>query len=66
MKTTDIFEYKGILVSLECSQQGAEENFVAKCSFYFEDEKTEHSLIGETDLDSWKALVKEYIDEVLK
>ena len=66
MQITDIYEYKGILVSLECTQQGGVENYTARCSFYFEDEKTEHSLIGETDLDSWKALVKEYIDEVLK
>ena len=66
MTSTDIFEYKGILVSLECTQHGAEENYVARCSFYFNDEKTEHSLLGETNIDSWKELVKEYIDEVIK
>ena len=66
MKVTDIFEYKGILVSLECTQQGAEENFTARCSFYFDDYKEEQKLIGVTNIDSWKALIKEYIDEVIK
>ena len=66
MKTTDIYEYKGILVSLECTQQGAEENFTARCSFYFDDYKEEQSLLGKTDIDSWKQLVNEYIDEVIK
>ena len=65
MKTTDIYEYKGILVSLECTQQGAEENFTARCSFYFDDCKEEQKLFGETDMDSWKKLVNEYIDEVI-
>ena len=65
MKTSDIFEYKGILVSLECTQQGAEENYTARCSFYFDDEKVENSLLGVTNLDSWKSLVKQYIDEVV-
>ena len=65
MKTTDIYEYKGILVSLECTQQGAEENFTARCSFYFDDYKEEQKLFGETDMDSWKKLVNEYIDEVI-
>ena len=66
MKTTDIYEYKGILVSLECTQQGAEENFTARCSFYFDDYKDEQSLLGETNIESWKQLVNEYIDEVIK
>ena len=66
MKVTDIFEYKGILVSLECTQQGAEENFTARCSFYFDDYKEEQKLIGVTNIDSWKGLIKEYIDEVIK
>ena len=65
MKTTDIFEYKGILVSLECTQQGAEENYTARCSFNFDDEKLENSLLGVTNLDTWKTLVKQYIDEVI-
>ena len=66
MKTTDIYEYKGILVSLECTQQGAEENYTARCSFYFDDYKEEQSMLGVTDIDSWKQLVNEYIDEVIK
>ena len=66
MITTDIYEYKGILVSLECTQQGAEENFTARCSFYFDDYKEEQKLLGETNIDSWKQLVNEYIDEVIK
>ena len=66
MKTTDIYEYKGILVSLECTQQGAEENFTARCSFYFDDYKEEQSMLGVTNIDSWKQLINEYIDEVLK
>ena len=66
MKTTEIYEYKGILVSLECTQQGAEENFTARCSFYFDDYKDEQSLIGVTTIDSWKQLVNQYIDEVVK
>ena len=65
MKTTDIYEYKGILVSLECTQQGAEENFTARCSFYFDDYKEEEKLSGVTNMDSWKKLVNEYIDEVI-
>ena len=65
MKTTEIYEYKGILVSLECTQQGAEENFSARCSLYFDDYKEEQKLFGETDMDSWKKLVNEYIDEVI-
>ena len=65
MKTTDIYEYKGILVSLECTQQGAEENFSARCSLYFDDYKEEQKLLGVTNLDSWKSLVKQYIDEVI-
>ena len=65
MITTDIFEYKGILVSLECTQQGAEENFSARCSLYFDDYKEEEKLMGVTNCDSWKKLVKEYIDEVV-
>ena len=65
MKTTDIYEYKGILVSLECTQQGAEENYTARCSFYFDDYKEEQKLFGETDMDSWKKLVNEYIDGVI-
>ena len=65
MKTTDIYEYKGILVSLECTQQGAEENFTARCSFYFDNYKEEQDLIGVTDIDTWKQLVNEYIDEVI-
>ena len=66
MKTTDIYEYKGILVSLECTQEGAEENYTARCSLYFDDYKEEQSLLGETNIDSWKQLVNEYIDEVIK
>ena len=66
MVTTDIYEYKGILVSLECTQEGAEENFTARCSFYFDDYKEEQSLIGVTNIDSWKHLVNQYIDEVIK
>lgn len=66
MKTTDIYEYKGILVSLECTQQGAEENFTARCSFYFDDYKEEQSMLGVTNIDSWKQLINEYIDGVLK
>ena len=66
MKTTDIYEYKGILVSLECTQHGAEENFTARCSFYFDDYKEEQSLLGETNIESWKQLVNEYIDGVIK
>ena len=66
MKTTEIYEYKGILVSLECTQQGSEENYTARCSFYFDDYKEEQKLIGVTNIDSWKALIKEYIDEVIK
>ena len=66
MKTTDIYEYKGILVSLECTQQGAEENFTARCSFYFDNYKEEQSLLGVSTLDSWKQLVNQYIDEVVK
>ena len=66
MQITDIYEYKGILVSLECTQQGAEENFTARCSFYFDDYKEEQSMLGVTDIDSWKQLVNEYIDEVIK
>ena len=66
MVTTDIYEYKGILVSLECTQQGAEENFTARCSFYFDDYKEEQSMLGVTDIDSWKQLINDYIDEVLK
>ena len=66
MVTTDIYEYKGILVSLECTQKGAEENFTARCSFYFDDYKEEQSMLGVTDIDSWKQLINEYIDEVLK
>ena len=66
MITTDIYEYKGILVSLECTQQGAEENFSASCSFYFDDYKEEQKLFGKTNMDSWKKLVNEYIDEVIK
>ena len=65
MLTTDIYEYKGILVSLECTQQGAEENFTARASFYFDDCKTVERLLGVTDIASWKALVNEYIDEVI-
>ena len=65
MKTTDIYEYKGILVSLECTQQGAEENFTARCSLYFDDYKEEEKLSGVTNMDSWKKLVNEYIDEVI-
>ena len=65
MVITDNYEYKGILVSLECTQQGAEENFTARASFYFDDCKTEESLLGVTNLDSWKSLVKQYIDEVV-
>ena len=66
MITTDIYEYKGILVALECTHQGAEENYTARCSFYFDDYKDEQSLLGETNIDSWKQLVNQYIDEVLK
>ena len=66
MKTTDIYEYKGILVSLECTQEGAEENYTARCSLYFDDYKDEQKLLGVTDIDSWKQLVNEYIDEVIK
>ena len=66
MKTTEIYEYKGILVSLECTQQGAEENFTARCSFYYDDCKDEQSLLGVTTIDSWKQLVNQYIDEVVK
>ena len=66
MKTTDIYEYKGILVSLEYTQQGAEENFTARCSFYFDDYKEEQSMLGVSNIDSWKQLINEYIDEVLK
>ena len=66
MKTTEIYEYKGILVSLECTKRGAEENFTARCSFYFDDYKEEQSLIGETNIESWKQLVNEYIDGVIK
>ena len=66
MKTTEIYEYKGILVSLECTQQGGEENFTARCSFYFDDYKEEQSLLGVTSIDSWKQLVNQYIDEVVK
>ena len=66
MKTTDIYEYKGILVSLECTQEGAEENFTARVSLYFDDCKEEQKLLGVTDIDSWKQLVNEYIDEVIK
>ena len=66
MVTTDIYEYKGILVSLECTQKGAEENFTARCSFYFDDYKEEQSMLGVTNIDSWKQLINEYIDEVLK
>ena len=65
MKTTDIYEYKGILISLECTQQGAEENFTARCAFYFDDYKDEQELLGKTNIDSWKKLVNEYIDEVV-
>ena len=65
MKTTDIYEYKGILVSLECTQQGAEENFTARCSLYFDDYKEEQKLLGVTDIDSWKKLVNEYIEVIL-
>ena len=65
MKTTDIYEYKGILVSLECTQEGAEENFMARCSFYFDDYKEEQKLLGVSGMDSWKKLVNEYIDEVI-
>ena len=65
MVITDIYEYKGILVSLECTQEGAEENFSARCSFYFDDYKEEQKLFGVTDMDSWKKLVNEYIDEVI-
>ena len=65
MQITDIYEYKGILVSLECTQQGAEENFSARCSLYFDDYKEEQKLFGVTDMDSWKKLVNEYIDEVI-
>ena len=65
MQITDIYEYKGILVSLECTQQVAEENFTARCSFYFDDEKVENSLLGVTNIDSWKLLVNQYIDEVV-
>ena len=65
MKTTDINEYKGILVSLECTQQGAEENFTARCSLYFDDYKEEEKLSGVTNMDSWKKLVNENIDEVI-
>ena len=66
MITTDIYEYKGILVSLECTQQGAEDIFTARCSFFFDDFKEEQSLLGETIIESWKQLVYEYIDEVIK
>ena len=65
MKTTDIYEYKGILVSLECTQEGAEENFTARCSFYFDDYKEEQKLLGVTNIDSWKKLVNEYIEVIL-
>ena len=65
MKTTEIYEYKGILVSLECTQHGAEENYTARCSFYFDDEKVENSLLGVTNIDSWKLLVNQYIDGVV-
>ena len=65
MKTTEIYDYKGILVSLECTQQGAEENFTARVSLYFDDYKDEQKLLGVTNLDSWKKLVNEYIDEVI-
>ena len=65
LKTTDIYEYKGILVSLECTQQGAEENYTARCSLYFDDYKDDQKLMGVTDIDSWKQLVNEYIDEVI-
>ena len=65
MKTSDIFDYIGILVSLECTQEGAEENFTARCSFYFDDYKEEQKLFGKTDMDSWKKLVNEFIDEVI-
>ena len=66
MVTTDIYEYKGILVSLECTQKGAEENFTARCSFYFDDYKEEQLMLGVTNIDSWKQLINEYIDEVIK
>ena len=66
MKTVDIYEYKGILVSLECTQEGAEENFTARCSFYFDNYKEEQSLLGVSNIDSWKQLVNQYIDEVVK
>ena len=65
MTIIDIYEYKGILVSLECTQQGAEDNFTARCTFYFDDYKEEQKLIGVTDMDSLKKLVNEYIDEVI-
>ena len=66
MVITDIYEYKGILVSLECTQHGAEENYTARCSLYFDDYKEEQKLLGGTNIDSWKQLINEYIDEVLK
>ena len=65
MKTTDVYEYKGILVSLECTQEGAEENFTARCSLYFDDYKEEEKLSGVTNIVSWKKLVNEYIYEVI-
>ena len=65
MKIIDIYEHKGILVSLECTQEGAEENFTARVSLYFDDYKEEQNLLGVTNMDSWKQLVNEYIDEVI-
>ena len=53
-------------MSLECTQEGAEENYTARCSLYFDDYKDEQKLLGVTDIDSWKQLVNEYIDEVIK
>ena len=65
MQITEIYEYKGILVSLECTQQGAEENYTARCLFYFDDYKEEQKLLGVSGMDTWKKLVNEYIDEVI-